>query len=149
MQWLFHSSFHWNNEAAGPQPAKIFGEGRSHFWERLWRHWCAVNHDSTFLLWSAYQLKESRGGARGVPGGGALPPKNFVWPPQNFSGLFLKVLHRPLTAPLVAKLAPPVDPQMTMSGSAPEREHMMINSEKRKLVHDYYQSHILFHQKLF
>ena len=39
--------------------------------------------------------------------------------PQNFSGLFLKVLHRPLTAPLVAKLAPPVAPQMKMSGSAP------------------------------
>jgi len=31
-------------------------------------------------------------------------------PPQNFSGLFLKVLHRPLTAPLVAKLARPVVP---------------------------------------
>jgi len=44
--------------------------------------------------------------------GGPLPPKNF-------SGLFLKVLHRPLTAPLVAKLAPPVAPQMKMSGSAP------------------------------
>ena len=31
----------------------------------------------------------------------------------------MKVLHRPLTAPLVAKLAPPVAPQMKMSGSAP------------------------------
>jgi len=30
--------------------------------------------------------------------------------PPNFSGLFLKVLHRPLTAPLVAKLTPPVAP---------------------------------------
>jgi len=26
---------------------------------------------------------------------------------------------------------------------------MMINSENRKLLHDYYQSHILFHQKFF
>jgi len=45
--------------------------------------------------------------------GGPLPPKKFAWPPvapQNFSGLFLKVLHRSLTAPLVAKLAPPVVP---------------------------------------
>ena len=53
--------------------------------------------------------------------GGPLPPKNFAWPPKNFSGLFLKVLHRPLTAPLVAKLAPPVAPQMKMFGSAPDR----------------------------
>jgi len=29
-----------------------------------------------------------------------------------------------------------------------KREEMMINSEKRKLLHDYYQFHILFHQKL-
>ena len=49
------------------------------------------------------------GGSRG-----ATAPQNFAWPskwsPQNFSDLFLKVLHRPLTAPLVAKLAPPVPP---------------------------------------
>ena len=46
------------------------------------------------------------GGARE----GHCPPKILPGPPvapQNFSGLFLKVLHRPLTAPLVAKLAPP------------------------------------------
>ena len=48
------------------------------------------------------------GGARGVP-----------LPPPNFSGLFLKVLHRPLTAPLVAKLALQWPHQMKMSGSAP------------------------------
>ena len=55
-------------------------------------------------------------------GGATAPPKFCLapqWPPKNFSGLFLKVLHRPLTAPLVAKLAPPVAPQMKMSGSAP------------------------------
>jgi len=34
---------------------KISGWGRSHFWQQLWRHRCAVNHDATFLLWSAYQ----------------------------------------------------------------------------------------------
>jgi len=54
----------------------------------------------------------ARGGARGVPGG-HCPPKFCLapqWPPKNFSGLFLKVLHRPLTAPLVAKLALPVAP---------------------------------------
>jgi len=28
-----------------PQPAKKFGGGRSHFWQLLWRHRCAVNHD--------------------------------------------------------------------------------------------------------
>jgi len=38
----------------GPQPAKISG-GRSHFWQRLWRHRCSVNHDATFLPWSACQ----------------------------------------------------------------------------------------------
>ena len=26
-----------------------------------------------------------------------------------------------------------------------KREEMMINSEKRKLLHDYYRSHMLFH----
>ena len=58
-----------------------------------------------------------RGRARGVPGGATASPK-FCVPPPKFSawhhatgvGLFLKVLHRPLTAPLVAKLAPPVAP---------------------------------------
>ena len=48
-----------------------------------------------------------RGGAREVPGEATALPK-FCLAPQNISGLFLKVLHRPLTAPLVAKLAPPV-----------------------------------------
>jgi len=50
-------------------------------------------------------VPEGRGGVRGATA------------PKNFSGLFLKVLHRPLTAPLVAKLAPPVSlPQMKISG---------------------------------
>ena len=65
-----------------------------------------------------------RDGARRVPGGATAPPKFGLAPsvaPQNFSGLFLKVLHRPLTAPLVAKLAPPVAPQIKMSDSAPGR----------------------------
>jgi len=51
--------------------------------------------------------------AAGAELGGLLPPKILPGPPvapQNFSGLFLKVLHRPLTALLVAKLAPPVAP---------------------------------------
>ena len=34
--------------------SKISG-GQNHFWQRLWRHRCAVNHDTTFLLRSAYQ----------------------------------------------------------------------------------------------
>jgi len=42
--------------------------------------------------------------------GGHCRPKILPGPPQNFSGLFLKVLHRRLTAPLVGKLAPPVPP---------------------------------------
>jgi len=45
--------------------------------------------------------------------GGYCPPKILPVPPvapQNFLGHFLKVLHRPLTAILVAKLAPPVAP---------------------------------------
>ena len=53
-------------------------------------------------------LLHSRGGARG-----SLPPKNFAWPPKIFrvtSWHCIEVLHRPLTAPLVAKLAPPVAP---------------------------------------
>ena len=58
------------------------------------------------------------GAELGVCQGGPLPPKIFPGPPvppPKFSawrhaigvGLFLKVLHRPLTTPLVAKLAPP------------------------------------------
>jgi len=43
------------SESPGPQPAKNFLEGQSHFWQRVWRHRCAVNHDATFLLWSSYQ----------------------------------------------------------------------------------------------
>jgi len=69
----------------------------------------------------------SRGGARWVPRGATALPKFCLapqWPPQKFSGIFLKVLHRPLTAPLVAKLAPPVAPQMKMSGSAPVKEYL-------------------------
>ena len=38
---------------------------------------------------------------------------------MRFVKICIEVLHRPLTAPLVAKLAPPVTPQMKMSGSAP------------------------------
>ena len=38
----------------GRNQRKISG-GQSHFWQRLWRHRCALNHDATFLLWSAYQ----------------------------------------------------------------------------------------------
>jgi len=62
----------------------------------------------------------ARGGARGVPGG-ATAPQKFCLAPQcpPKLGLFLKVLHRPLTAPLVAKLALPVAPPNEMSGSAP------------------------------
>ena len=41
--------------------------------------------------------------------GGHCPPK-ILPGPQKFFRLFLKVLHRPLTAPLVAKLDPPVAP---------------------------------------
>jgi len=41
-------------QSSGPQLAKNFGGGR-HFWQRLWRHRCAVNHHSTFLQWSACQ----------------------------------------------------------------------------------------------
>jgi len=71
------------------------------------------------LVWS----QQNRGGASGCQGGHcpqnfALPPQ---WPPKIRSlsvGLFLKVLHRPLTAPFVAKLAHRVAPQMKMSGSA-------------------------------
>jgi len=71
------------------------------------------------------EMVENRGGARGVPEG-ALPPKSLPGPPSGSLKIFrvvschcIEVLHRPLTAPLVANLAPPVAPQMKMSGSAP------------------------------
>jgi len=57
-----------------------------------------------------------RGEARGVPGGGTAPPKFCLAPPvapQIFrvtSCHCIEILHRPLTAPLVAKPAPPVAP---------------------------------------
>jgi len=68
-----------------------------------------------------------RSGARG----GHCPPK-FCLTPKKSSGLFLKVLHRPLTAPLVAKLAPPVASQMKMSGSAPASTPFKIYTEFNK-----------------
>ena len=63
------------------------------------------------------------GSGPGAELGGATAPQILPGPPKNFSRLFLKVLHRPLTAPLVAKLAPPVAPQMKMSGSAPDSDY--------------------------
>jgi len=66
---LFRQKFHlfyrsdlytlWQD--LGPQPTKNFRGGKSHFWQWLWCHRCAVNHDATFLLrsaYQAYQLKE-------------------------------------------------------------------------------------------
>ena len=50
-----------------------------------------------------------QGGARGCQGA-PLPPKNFACPLKIFhvtSCHCIEVLHRPLRAPLVAKLAPP------------------------------------------
>jgi len=61
-----------------------------------------------------------RGGARGVPGGPlppkilpgppSGPPKFFAWRHATALKLFKAIRHRPLTAPLVAKLSPPVAP---------------------------------------
>ena len=58
-------------------------------------------------------LCSKQGGCQGAQ----LPPQNFACPPQWPPKIFLvtschctEVLHRPLTAPLVAKLAPPVAP---------------------------------------
>ena len=71
---------------------------------------CDFISSLSFYCMSCFAEMITRVGARGVPGG-PTAPQNFAWPPQNFLGLFLKVLHRPLTAPLVAKLAPPVAPK--------------------------------------
>ena len=62
---------------------------------------------------SAYLIVWWPGAELGGCQGGQCPPQILPGPPvapQHFSGLFLKVLHRPLTTPLVAKLAPPVAP---------------------------------------
>jgi len=63
------------------------------------------------IFWTETSRYVNSGSELGGCQGGHCPPKFCLapqWPSQNFSGLFLKVLHRPLTAPLVAKLAPPV-----------------------------------------
>ena len=94
---------------------KCMGNQRKQTWERCLtpktqKSWWGVPRNlerlRLFLLWS-------RGGVRGchsppkiLPG----PPKFFAWRHAAGVGLFLKVLHRSLTAPLVAKLAPPVAP---------------------------------------
>jgi len=90
---------------------------------RLNVYFILVSESSPYILRYRSIYSQVRGGARGVPGGATAAPKFCLapqCPPQNFSGLFMKVLHRPLTAPLVAKLAPPVAPHMKMSGSATE-----------------------------
>ena len=79
----------------------------------------------TFLTPSSCAI---RGWSAGAEPGGATAPKNFAWPSKNFSGLFLKVLHRPLAAPLDAKLAPPVAPQMKMSVSAPGEAYLWVRN---------------------
>ena len=75
-----------------------------------------------YCYWaSCMQLGAELGGCKG-----ATAPQNFArpphWPPKlrSFSvGLFLKVLHRPLTAPLLQNWLLQWPPQMKMSGSAP------------------------------
>ena len=63
--------------------------------------------DSDIAKWHSEQTGAELGGTRG-----ALPPKNFAWPPSVPPKIrsLSEVLHRPLTAPRVAKLAPPVAP---------------------------------------
>jgi len=107
---------------ANPPYWKLSGDGSG-----------SLSKQTTFII------QICRGGARGMPGG-PLPPQNFAWPlsvPQKIFrvtsgrvGLFLKVLHRPLTAPLVAKLAPPVPSQMKMSGSVPANMCKFESSQK-------------------
>ena len=73
-------------------------------YKNIW--WSRQESNDQKCLWLC--LLHSRGGARG-----SLPRKNFAWPPKIFrvtSWHCIEVLHRPLTAPLVAKLAPPVAP---------------------------------------
>jgi len=79
-----------------------------------------------------------RGGARGVPGGATAPPKFClslpVAPPKL--GLFLKVLHRPSTAPLVAKLDPPVAPPNENVWLRPWLGLHTFHSISRKYIHE-------------
>ena len=60
------------------------------------------------------------GGARW----GLCPPIILPGPP-NFSGLFLKVLHRPLTPPWLQNWPLQRPPQMKRSGSAPGHNIMV------------------------
>jgi len=90
--------------------------------------------------------------------GGHCPPPKFCLPPQcppKFSawrhatgvGLFLKVLHRPLTAPLLQNWPLQWPPKMKMSGSAPAMRYThsccswlhrleLVNSSRQAQVTD-------------
>ena len=73
--------------------------------------------------------------------GGATASQNFAWPLQWPPKIFrvtschcIEVLHRPLAAPLVAKLAPPVPPQVKMSGSAPGHSPFRKFRQRKKML---------------
>jgi len=67
----------------GRNQRKISG-GQRHFWQRLWRHRCAVNHDATFLLWSAYEHWWRNLFHRGKPWTSAGGTKWAFAPPANW-----------------------------------------------------------------
>jgi len=74
---------------------------------RIWKRWRTMG--CSRLVGKCCQPLLPGAELRGSRGAIAPPPK-FCLARQKFFSLLLKVLHRPLTAPLVAKLAPPVVP---------------------------------------
>ena len=71
---------------------------------RIWKRWRTMG--CSRLVGKCCQPLLPGAELRGSRGAIAPPPK-FCLARQKFFSLLLKVLHRPLTAPLVAKLAPP------------------------------------------
>ena len=136
--------------------SKKFPGGR---WQRLWRHRYAVNHDATFVLWSVlwstYQhwwrnfLKVGKCMSKHY--GKYFSLSDLLWQWTQYQYCYLNIFERnskrkngvpgPQKKVGARPLRPPVAPPCLLI----KWEKIMINFEKRKLLHDYYQSHILFH----
>ena len=93
------------------QSCKAFTKGESRTQDHSHSKLGTFRSTTKVLLWTGAEL----GGCQESH----CPPKIF----RVTSCHCIEVLHRPLSAPLVAKLAPPVPPQMEMSGSAPDCEY--------------------------
>ena len=142
--WLrLRSCFGWIHFDSAPTHFKVLdSDSCSNSKVNYLNFWQCLNERIGFCIKKTKQpyqmylrITAIRGGARGCQGG-HFPPQILPGlpsaPPKIRSlsvGLFLKVLHRPSTAPLVAKLAPPVAPPNENVWLRPWLQYMSVASQ--------------------